>query len=150
MKRNLIAIFITALVANFAYAEPVCSNHDGDTFKLCNGQSIRLYGVDAPELIQPMGHEARDYLRKLLVGRDVRLICVGKSYKRSVCRVEVSTPAGPIDASREMAGRGLAFDSPRYSHGEFKNAEVFAQSLGRGVWSLPGGGTRPWDFRSHQ
>lgn len=113
----------------------------------CTGMKVRLFGIDAPELIQPMGHEARDYLHKIVVGREVGLACVGKSYKRAVCRVEVSTGSGPLDASREMAGRGFAFDSPHYSHGEYHDAEAFAQSLGRGVWSLPGGGVRPWDFR---
>ncbi len=49
-----------------AHAEQVCSVHDGDTIKLCTGQSVRFHGIDAPELHQPMGYEFRDFLMSYL------------------------------------------------------------------------------------
>jgi micrococcal nuclease len=141
-------LILLALLCLPAYAEQVCSAHDGDTFKLCNGQSIRVWGIDAPELKQPVGRDARDYMRRLVIGREVDLDCVGKSYKRRVCRVSVWVGSNaPISVQNEMVGHGLAYDSPKYSKGAYAEAEAFAKSLNRGVWALPGGGVRPWDWR---
>ncbi|MCX6704800.1 MAG: thermonuclease family protein [Candidatus Woesebacteria bacterium] len=46
---------------------------DGDSFKIENGQSIRLYGVDAPELQYCFGKEAKDGLIKKILGKKVIL-----------------------------------------------------------------------------
>ncbi len=128
-----------------AYAERVCAVHDGDTLKLCNGQSIRLWGIDAPELKQPFGRQSRDYLRTITRDREFTLTCKGRSWKRKVCMVQ----AGGLDVQREMVGWGLAYDSPQYSKGAYRESERFAQEQNRGVWTLPGGGVRPWNWRRH-
>jgi endonuclease YncB( thermonuclease family) len=42
------------------------SIHDGDTLRVVRGNEelkIRLCGIDAPEIKQPLGIESRDYLR---------------------------------------------------------------------------------------
>lgn len=47
------------------------SIHDGDTLRVVRGNEelkIRLCGIDAPELKQPLGIESRDYLRSRRVG----------------------------------------------------------------------------------
>ncbi len=145
---RVLFLLLISFVAVSARAEQVCSVHDGDTFRTCNGESIRVWGVDAPELKQPMGKDSRDYLSRLVSGREVDLNCVGKSYQRRVCRVSVWVrPGASLSVQREMVGHGLAYDSPKYSKGEFAEAEAFARSLNRGVWTLPGGGVRPWDWR---
>lgn len=144
--RFLTALFLVSLCLP-VQAEQVCSVHDGDTFKTCTGESIRVWGVDAPELKQPLGREARDYARRLLIGREVDLDCVGESWSRRVCRVMVRTPAGPLSLQRELTGWGYAYDSPKYSGGVYADAEAFARGQARGVWALPGGGVRPWDWR---
>lgn len=133
-----------------AHAERVCFVYDGDTLTLCNGMKVRLAGIDAPELKQPYGKAARDYLRALVKDREVRLDCHGKSYKRAVCNMEILLPSGPLHPGRELVGRGLAYDSPKYSKGAFSSAEEFARKLGRGVWAQTGGGVRPWEYRRSQ
>ena len=64
------------------YQATVISIHDGDTMtldidmgrRLRTDDSIRLYGINAPELSQAGGREARDYLRTLCpIGSTVRL-----------------------------------------------------------------------------
>ena len=45
------------------------SIYDGDTLRLIDSDrelKIRLCGIDAPELKQPLGIESRDYLRSLI------------------------------------------------------------------------------------
>ncbi len=54
------AIFCTAII-------------DGDTFRLSNGEKVRLIGIDAPELSQPGGEESREYLRRLILNKGVIL-----------------------------------------------------------------------------
>jgi micrococcal nuclease len=52
---------------------------DGDTFKLQNGKTIRLIGVDTPELhhpkkpVQCFGKEAMEKTKELLLGKIIRL-----------------------------------------------------------------------------
>ncbi|MBU7019146.1 MAG: thermonuclease family protein [Theionarchaea archaeon] len=46
---------------------------DGDTFKLENGETVRLIGIDAPELSQPGGKESREYLTQLILNKGVTL-----------------------------------------------------------------------------
>ncbi|MBU7017231.1 MAG: thermonuclease family protein [Theionarchaea archaeon] len=46
---------------------------DGDTFKLETGETVRLTGIDAPELSQLGGEESRKYLACLISGKDITL-----------------------------------------------------------------------------
>jgi len=46
---------------------------DGDTFKLANGEAVRLICVDAPERNQSGYDDAKDYLNVLILNREVRL-----------------------------------------------------------------------------
>jgi micrococcal nuclease len=139
----LLAIGIAIALVASADTGKVCSVHDGDTFKLCSGSSIRLAAVDAPELGQPRGREAREFARRYLMGREVGLACNGKSYKRRVCRVSVSG----LDYGRELVGYGYAYSEPRYDRtGEYLPAQHFAQQQGRGVWN-DAERVRPWEWR---
>jgi micrococcal nuclease len=46
---------------------------DGDTFRLSNGETVRLIGIDAPELNQPGGEESREYLAQLILNKGITL-----------------------------------------------------------------------------
>lgn len=137
-----IIFLIAALSLSTANAASVCSVHDGDTLRLCSGQRIRLFGIDAPELKQPFGRESGNYLRGLVLHKDVGLACKGRSFKRPVCRVSV----GGLDVERAMVSQGWAYDFPKYSYGFYKSEERMAQSRGVGVWSKPKQ-VKPWVWR---
>lgn len=52
------------------------SIHDGDTLRVVRGNEelkIRLCGIDAPEIKQPLGIESRDYLRSGAMPKAYRL-----------------------------------------------------------------------------
>jgi endonuclease YncB( thermonuclease family) len=46
---------------------------DGDTFKLETGETVRLIGIDAPELSQPGGDKSRQFLAQLILNKGVTL-----------------------------------------------------------------------------
>lgn len=63
--------------------------HDGDTFDVSNGDSIRLARVNAPELSQPGGIAAKRKLESLVLHQTVTYEVVGTSYHRVVAEVSV-------------------------------------------------------------
>lgn len=134
------------------------SVYDGDTFRVkCSGreQKIRLCGIDAPEAKQPLGIASRDYLRSLVAKASNRVIVIEMDrdrYGRTVAEVLFDTPEGEQSIQEEMLKAGFAYHYKQYS-GNCHNRDVFdtAEDIGRsqklGVWQLPGGGERPWDYR---
>lgn len=63
---------------------------DGDTFETRGHQnSVRLSGVNAPELAEPGGWEAKRALASIIRGERVRIETVGSSYGRRVAKVWV-------------------------------------------------------------
>lgn len=140
-------VLLLCLSLGIAQAEIVCSVHDGDTFTLCNDQKVRIWGIDSPELKQPMGKNARTYLQSIILNKDVKIEKRGKSYKRVVALVELHQQAASIDIGRDMVRHGMAFDSAKYSKGYYADAEWEAQAKHLGVWRMADGGERPWDWR---
>ncbi|MEM7816998.1 MAG: thermonuclease family protein, partial [Candidatus Aenigmatarchaeota archaeon] len=76
MKNFLIAIIITLLIYllwNYIENYKVVSEVvDGDTFKI-DGKSVRLIGIDAPEIGEPCYLDAKEKLKELIKDKIVRL-----------------------------------------------------------------------------
>jgi endonuclease YncB( thermonuclease family) len=140
-KAFLLGIMLTLALP--AMAERFVSCHDGDTCTLESGLHVRFAGIDAPEIGQPFAEASRDYMTRMVVGRESTLQCTGWSYKRRVCDVFVND----MDVQKELVGWGLAYDYVKYSNGKYQNAQVFAQKMHRGVWTLQDGGVLPWNYR---
>lgn len=131
MKYLILAVTLTS---SFSYAGKILSCHDGDTCKMQQGSeviTIRLAGIDAPEIKQSNGPSAQRYLESLVKGKDVNLQCKGKSYKRKVCGLFL----GSTDVQKEMVRAGWAFDYPQYSHRKYKADEEVARLANKGVWA---------------
>jgi hypothetical protein len=96
----------------------------------------------------PHGQRAREYLRiRLPVGSAVHLdVKTTDRYGRSVAEVISQTNIGLA-----MVEDGQAFAYRQYLSGcdakEYLDAEFRASRRRHGVWQVPGGITRPWDFR---
>ena len=130
----------------------VLSIGDGDTIRVRQGGrtiTVRLACIDAPETAQsPYGQQARRYLQQLLpVGATVTLNEKTRDrYGRTVAEV-----ISDININLAMVEDGHAFAYRQYLGGcdakEYLDAEYRARRRRYGVWQVPGGITRPWDFR---
>lgn len=132
----------------------VVSVGDGDTLRVREGGrllTIRLACIDAPEMAQrPYGPLAREALQRLVpVGSVVVLqIQTTDRYGRSVAEVF----RGGENVNLALLRQGAAFAYPQFldqCHAQkYSSAESQAQSQRAGVWTIPGGITRPWVWRA--
>ena len=76
---------------------------DGDTFHY-NGIKVRLYCIDAPEIKQVGGQEAKQKLKQLLKGKINIEILSNDRYGRKVCKVTANNK----DVSFELVRFGYA------------------------------------------
>lgn len=126
--------------------DPVSGVVDGDTLRASSGPSLRIYGVDAPELGQrgldasgqpvPIGQRSRDALSSIVVDSDVTLgKPVGESYGRPVA----SLTANGLDVGRDLARYGNALAAPDYLAADparrfdYMQAERLARQNGLGI-----------------
>ena len=97
-----------------------CYVVDGDTIRIGN-VSLRLAGIDAPEMDHPWGKKAKWELVQLCKGQIITAkIEPGLSYDRLVATCYL--PDGR-DLSAEMVRRGLALDWPKFSGGKYASLE---------------------------
>jgi endonuclease YncB( thermonuclease family) len=151
----LTGLSLAALVpfAQAAMAATVLSIGDGDTISVLErGQKlkVRLACIDAPETAQsPFGVASRNQLKALLpVGSTVSLrVQAVDRYGRSVA--EVIGNKGMVNLAMVQSGQAFVYRQylGRCDRGAYLAAERQAQAKRLGVWAVPGGMTRPWDFR---
>ena len=85
---------------------------DGDTV-VVGGITVRLKGVDAPELGTALGEIARSVMTAIVAGGELRCELTGeKTWRREV---GFCVTAGGVDINREIVQRGAALACPRYS-----------------------------------
>lgn len=141
----------------FAWQGLVLDVHDGDTVTVAPGGdastplTIRLYGVDAPELEQPGGVAARSWLAgQLPAGAEVEVIPYGVDrYGRALGLLQ----CGPVGQRRTLNGNlvaaGHAWVEPRYCRAKFCKAwtrlQREAHASGLGLWSKPEP-SPPWEW----
>jgi len=125
---------------------------DGDTLKArCGSESsyqqirVRLSGIDAPELKQPYGRQARKMLSDLLYMKEVKLDCPKQDhYRRYVCNISLKHEKGKLqnlDIGKAMIQYGLAWYYRTYSNDlsprnrkTYAEAEVSARNSRSGLW----------------
>ncbi|MDO5624904.1 MAG: thermonuclease family protein [Pseudomonadota bacterium] len=107
---------------------------------------VRLRGIDAPELCQPHGREARDALRGLTQGRVVRVTVHARDrWGRAIADVEV--PGHTPDIAARMVAAGWAWSEGHgWRRGTYWQEQAEAQRAGRGLFASPAPET-PADFR---
>jgi micrococcal nuclease len=127
LRLVLASAILGSMVAPLA-AEPttltgeVNKVRDGDTIEV-GKIPIRLNGVSAPELKEPLGQQSKRFMLDLVGGKHVRCELNGqKTYDRfvGVCYL------GEQDIGAAVIEAGLARDCPRFSGGRYVGVEVAA------------------------
>ena len=121
---------------------------DGDSLwlKPADGPPIvvRLRDIDAPELCQAWGDEARRALTDLALGKPAVLRITGRdAHGRTLGTVIVDD----VNLSRRMVEDGHAWSNrARWDQGPLVKQERMAKALGRGLHATAGA-EPPWQFR---
>ena len=121
---------------------------DGDSLEVSHADralTIRLHGVDAPEISQPYGRIAMVAVFRQVFGKIVRIESHGlDSHGRTIGDVYL-----PDDTllNEEMVRLGLAWSYCKYSHDEgFRQLELEAREAKLGLWKDTEA-SPPWVFR---
>ncbi len=154
MKRLFFAsaVLIAATLAGaFTLLDNNATVVDGDTL-IVQGERVRLWGMDAPELGQTCtsqfgkpyrcGFRAAEVLTNLIAGKKVD--CWVESEDRYQRHVATCTVGGQ-DIGEAMVRAGWAIDSPYFSKGNYAKAEAEARAARRGMWQ--GTFEKPWEWR---
>lgn len=105
---------------------------DADTIKV-QGQTVRLWGVDAPEMHERAGREARNALITIIGPDDVQCTDMGDRARGrmvGICLYQLTLTGdkGPIKVWRDLGEQvirsGFALDCPRFSKGHYRSVEA--------------------------
>jgi endonuclease YncB( thermonuclease family) len=141
-----------AFAASQASAWPATAEacNDGDTRTVISdsGQrvTIRLHGVDAPELDQPNGAQARLLINSLVDGQRVEVKPTGDlSYGRTAA--DIMLPSGR-DVGTTLVASGAAWVEQRWNHDPAAYAaQGNAQRAHLGLWA-DAAAVPPWLWRA--
>lgn len=120
---------------------------DGDTVSclddLNQQRKVGLADIDAPELGQDYGKQAREALAGMVFGRTVEV--------SNVALDASGTPtarlfAGGVDVSRQMVATGNAWQAQASQDQSLATEQSQAQAAKLGLWASPSP-TPPWTFR---
>src|SRR5699024_4470632 len=132
----------------------ITSVHDGDSMRArCPGfrktLRIRLEQIDAPEIGQAHGTQARDYLRSLCEPGSLTVI---KDKGRDVYhRVLGRVFCNDTDANAAMVEAGMAWVYDYYADDpNLYRLQKAAQEDKKGLWGAAIFPQKPWDFRRRQ
>jgi len=122
---------------------------DGDTVAFQGDTReviVRLWGVDAPEMAQIYGLDAKIALGLLCMGEMVRVEVVEvDQYKRRVCKMILQDGR---DVGDEMVRMGAAWWAQEYAPRDSvkRGLQLEAQGVKRGLWGRPPC-LPPWQWR---
>jgi len=111
---------------------------DGDTFVAESGERVRLIGINAPEMKEFYGVEAKEHLKNLIEDKVVELVSDHKSKdKDRYSRLLRYVVLNEVDVNEQMIRDGYAyallkfrFDKP----GAYTEAEIEAKEQQLGMW----------------
>jgi micrococcal nuclease len=158
IRRNLflLAAFTFSTTLSFGtdgtgMAGQVVSVIDGNTVEVRTEtnevMTIILADIDCPELTQEYGQEAKRYLEKLILKKEVTVELRGKDRKGH--NLGVLFIKGKTDARIELLQKGLAWTSERNPNPDLELHRTSAQQDGKGLWK-ENNPTPPWIHRREQ
>jgi micrococcal nuclease len=128
----------------------VVSVIDGNTLEIQsseNGlQRLVLEGIDCPELEQEFGIEAKAFLEKLVLRKQVQVSFRGKDRTGNYIAVVL---VDDDDLRIELLKGGFAWTMEKNPSSDLESYRYWAQQKERGLWKTKNP-TPPWTFRRQQ
>jgi endonuclease YncB( thermonuclease family) len=152
---TVLTLSLPAMAQQIIYGK-VTGVIDGDTIEVTDNFSlrhtIRLAGIDAPEVSQPGGIEAETYLRQLTLSTTVYVTTLKNAkYDQKVGRVV--TDMDGVHVNYALLAKGHAWFLREYADELgiddrllYQTAEQTARARKLGLW-LAGNAMAPWDYR---
>jgi micrococcal nuclease len=148
----LILFFLLISVNEIANASLVIRVIDGDTFEIETGEKVRLIGINAPEISDIFGVESKEYLTKLIEGKDVDLVSDNLSsktdrYNRLLRYVILN--GEDINYKLILDGYAFAYLKYKFEKSEvYKDAQLIALNNEIGMWNKSGSFSKPKESES--
>jgi hypothetical protein len=138
-QRILLVLLLCALVGCTHQVDTISGIEviDGDTFRLQTGDTVRLIGIDAPELLQPGGEQSREYLAHLITGGTITLK-KGSENRDKYNRLLRFVYIGNLCVNEEMIKQGYAearYLSDDHIREYYIQLEIEAETTRAGLWS---------------
>jgi endonuclease YncB( thermonuclease family) len=129
----------------------VVSVVDGNTVEVVTDNNetmtIILAEIDSPELTQEFGTEAKDFLQKLVLKKEVVVQLTGKDRKGN--NLGIILIKGKTDARIALLQQGLAWTAEKNPNPDLEAHRTTAQNEGKGLWKN-NNPTPPWTYRREQ
>jgi len=133
-------ITCVSLILFCTNTEKVTEVIDGDTFKTDKGKTVRLLGINAPEMTDPGGDLAKEFITNMILNKNVQLkkdITEKDDYGRYLYYVYLENKM----VNKEMVRCGLAetrfYPPDTLYKREFLKTEKIAIRNRKGLWALP-------------
>lgn len=111
---------------------------DGDTFEIETGEKVRLIGINAPEISDIFGQEAKQYLTHLIGKKTVDLqtdnIANDRDRYQRLLRYVI---LDGVDINQKMVSDGFAFAYLKYNFSKsraYEQAQIQARDANKGIW----------------
>lgn len=138
MRQTITYILLLTNFVCFAASTKVTRIIDGDTFETETGEKVRLIGINAPEISDIFGQDAKQYLSYLIENKTVDLqadtISNGRDHYQRLLRYVI---LNGVDINKKMVSDGFAFAYLKYKFSksiEYEQAQLQARETNRGIW----------------
>ena len=111
---------------------------DGDTFETETGEKVRLIGINATEISDIFGQEAKQYLSDLIENKTVDLQTDNISNDRDrYQRLLRYVILDGVDINKKMVSDGYAFAYLKYHFSkstDYEQAQILSREVNKGIW----------------
>lgn len=138
MKQTLTYIFLFATFICFGTTTKVIRIIDGDTVEIETGEKVRLIGINAPEISDIFGKEAKQHLSNIVENKIIYLQTDNlSSDKDRYNRLLRYVILDGVDINKKMISDGFAFAYLKYHFNksrEYEEAQIQAREMNIGIW----------------
>lgn len=144
----LLILILTAVASAASFDGTVVSVIRGDTIIVARGldlEPVIIAGLAAPELDQPVGADARQFVIDRLLGQPVTVDQISMNHDRQIVGVVSS---GGMNIGMELIRMGLAwYDSRLFTSKDMASLEKNVRAWRIGLWAASHP-TPPWIYRT--